>query len=97
MPRVPLSSPVAVLKDAQTGLFKILNVSVPLLSRSLAEGIKLYGVFGVAVLDGVPLIVGAMFTCSRLIPDNTGVRTGDKECNSAFQRKSSLLPALGKV
>ena len=57
-PGVPESLPVLVLKVAQLGLFWMEKVSVPPLG-SVVVGVKLYAVPAVAVVAGVPLIVGA--------------------------------------
>jgi hypothetical protein len=56
---VPARRPVAVSKVAQDGRFTMLNVSrSPFGSR--AVGVKLYAVPTLAVVGGVPLIVGAV-------------------------------------
>jgi hypothetical protein len=57
---VPCTRPVVVLNVAQLGLFVMLNVSVPP-SPSLAVGVNEYCVPTVAVVGGVPEIVGGMF------------------------------------
>jgi hypothetical protein len=57
---VPESLPVDVLNVAQAGLFAMLNVSGSLLA-SAALGVKLYAVPTLAVVAGVPVIVGAEF------------------------------------
>jgi hypothetical protein len=59
-PGVPVSCPVAVLNAAQLGRFVIANVSVPP-SRSLAVGVKEYAVPTLAVVAGIPEIVGGRF------------------------------------
>ena len=57
---VPCSRPVVVLNVAQLGLFAMLNVSVPP-SGSFAVGVNEYCVPTVAVVGGVPEIVGGIF------------------------------------
>src|SRR5262245_46415140 len=57
-PGVPCRVPFAALNVAQVGLFAIANVSV-LPSASAAVGRKLYAVPCLAVVGGVPEIVGA--------------------------------------
>jgi hypothetical protein len=57
---VPCRRPVVVLNVAHVGRFTMLNVSVPP-SLSLAVGVNEYCVATVAVVGGVPEIVGAAF------------------------------------
>jgi hypothetical protein len=57
---VPSNRPVALLNVAQLGRLAMLNVNVPP-SRSLALGVNEYCVPAVAVVDGVPVIVGGLF------------------------------------
>ena len=57
---VPCNRPVVVLNVAQLGLFVMLNVSVPP-SGSFAVGVNEYWVPTVAVVGGVPEIVGGIF------------------------------------
>src|SRR5690349_11529999 len=57
---VPCSRPVVVLNVAHVGRFVMLNVNVPP-SESLAVGVNEYCVPAVAVVGGVPEIVGATF------------------------------------
>src|SRR5690606_25313731 len=60
VPGVPSSRPVDVLNDAHPGLFVILNVSVSP-SGSFADGVNAYADPTVALVGGVPVIVGARF------------------------------------
>lgn len=57
---VPLNSPVAVLNVVQLGLLLMLNPNLSPLA-SAAVGAKTYKTPLLAVVAGVPLIVGAMF------------------------------------
>ena len=67
---VPCSRPVVVLNVAQPGGFAMLNVSVPPLA-SLAVGVNEYCVPTVAVVGGVPEIVGGVFDDATVI-ENAG-------------------------
>ena len=67
---VPCSRPVVVLNVAQLGWFVMLNVSVPP-SASPAVGVNEYCVPTVAVVAGVPEIVGRMFDEATAI-ENSG-------------------------
>ena len=55
---VPVRRPVAELKVAQVGMFEIEKVSVP--DPPLAEGWNEYVFPTVAVVDGVPLMLGGV-------------------------------------
>src|SRR6185503_15238233 len=68
---VPASRPVVVLNVAQLGRFAIAKVSVPP-SGSLAAGVKAYAVPTVAVVGGVPEIVGARFGAASTVIVNAG-------------------------
>src|SRR5688572_16831966 len=68
---VPLSRPVVVLKAAQLGRFAIANVSVPP-SGSLAVGVNAYATPTVAVVAGVPEIVGGRFAGALTVIVNAG-------------------------
>ena len=59
---VPLRRPVPVLKLAHDGLLLMLKLRLSP-SASDAHGRKLYQLPAVAVLAGVPPMVGGMFTC----------------------------------
>jgi hypothetical protein len=67
---VPCRRPVVVLNVAQAGRFVMLNVSVPP-SASLAVGVNEYCVPTVAVVGGVPEIVGRTFDDCTVI-ENAG-------------------------
>jgi hypothetical protein len=67
---VPCNRPVVVLNVAQVGRFVMLKVSVPP-SASLAVGVNEYSVPAVAVVGGVPEIVGDMFDEATVI-ENSG-------------------------
>src|SRR5256885_1389465 len=67
---VPCSWPVAALNVAQAGRFVMLNVSVSP-SGSLAVGVNEYATPVVAVVAGVPEIVGGRFGCVTTI-ENAG-------------------------
>jgi hypothetical protein len=69
---VPLSWPVAVLKDAQGGVLVTKNVNASP-STSVALGVKEYGWPTVAALLGVPEITGAVFDWPVDAGDVTGV------------------------
>jgi hypothetical protein len=56
---VPNSRPVELLNVAQVGRFAMLNVSVPPLT-SLTLGVNEYCVPAVAVVGGMPVIVGGL-------------------------------------
>lgn len=66
-----MSLPVLVLKAAQEGLLLIENVTV-LPSGSLAAGWNEYAVPTVAVVGGVPDIVGDLFAFGFTISENAG-------------------------
>ena len=66
----PAAGPFVVLNVAQPGLFVMLNVSVPP-SASLAVGVNEYCVPTVAVVGGVPEIVGGVFDEATVI-ENAG-------------------------
>src|SRR5262245_58547559 len=68
---VPLRAPVDALKLAQTGRFAIEKVS-ELLSGSDAVGVNEYAWPTVALVAGVPLIVGASLPTSRTSIENCG-------------------------
>jgi hypothetical protein len=70
---VPDSLPVEVLNVAHVGLFAMLNVNGSLLA-SLAVGVKLYAVPTLAVVAGVPVMVGAVF---EVPPDAETVMLND--------------------
>jgi len=65
----PCSWPVAALNVAQGGMFAMLKVSVSP-SGSLAVGVNEYAVPVVAVVAGVPEIVGARFGCVTTIEND---------------------------
>ena len=67
---VPCSAPVLILNVAQVGRLLILNVSVPP-SGSFAVGVNAYAVPTVAVVGGVPEIVGGWFAALTMI-ENAG-------------------------
>src|SRR5436190_23985110 len=67
---VPCSWPVAALNVAQAGRFVMLKVSVSP-SGSLAVGVNEYATPVVAVVAGVPEIVGGRFGCVTSI-ENAG-------------------------
>jgi hypothetical protein len=68
---VPLSRPVNVLKLAHEGMFAIENVSAwPFGSE--AAGWNEYATFTVAVVDGLPEIVGAPFDEDFTVIENAG-------------------------
>ena len=68
---VPCSRPVVVLNVAHVGRFVMLNVNVPP-SESLAVGVNEYCVPAVAVVGGVPEIVGATFGTELTTIENAG-------------------------
>src|SRR5688572_9837446 len=63
---VPWSRPVAAVKTAHVGLLTIVNVRVPP-SGSAAVGVNEYCVPTVAVVGGVPEIVGGLFDDATVI------------------------------
>jgi hypothetical protein len=67
---VPWSRPVVELKVAQAGRLAMLKVSVPP-SPSLAVGVNEYAVPTVAVVGGVPEMVGRAFDDATVI-ENAG-------------------------
>jgi hypothetical protein len=67
---VPWSRPVVEVKVAHVGLLTMVNVSVPPLA-SLAVGVKVYCVPTVAVVGGVPEIVGGVFEDATVM-ENAG-------------------------
>jgi hypothetical protein len=67
---VPCSRPVVVLNAAQLGRLLTPNVSV-LPSGSLAVGVNVYAVPTIAVVVGVPEIVGGLFVATTVI-ENVG-------------------------
>jgi hypothetical protein len=71
---VPLSRPVLVLNVAHAGLLRMENVSV-LPSGSLAVGWNEYAVPTVAVVTGVPEMVGDLFGFGCTTIENTGKET----------------------
>jgi len=71
---VPVRRPVVVLKVAQAGLFAIEYVSVPP-SGSLAVGPHEYAVPTVAVVTGLPEIVGGRFGAAPTVIVNAGSAT----------------------
>jgi hypothetical protein len=68
---VPVSAPVDVLKEAQTGMFWMLKLSASP-SASDAEGVKPYAIPAVTDVDGVPDIVGAWFGGAATVMVNGG-------------------------
>jgi hypothetical protein len=66
-PGVPSSAPVFTLKVAQAGRFAIAKVSGSVLA-SAAVGWNTYCVPCLAVVGGVPVIVGALFVGVGLVP-----------------------------
>jgi hypothetical protein len=71
---VPLRRPVVVLNVAQVGLLRIENVSA-LPSGSLAAGWNEYADPTLAVVDGVPLIVGDLFAFGFTVSEYAGSDT----------------------
>jgi hypothetical protein len=73
-PGVPASLPVEVLNVAHDGLLRIENVS-GLPSGSLAVGWKEYAVPTLAVLGGVPVMVGDLFALGFTTSEYAGSDT----------------------